>query len=340
VHTKLPYLTLAAIFLLTFVAKATPEIVYTLPMGALTVITPEPTEEVFSCAPTYIYSASANSSYTAPNPIIDLTAQLSICRYYQTTSDGGFAPIPTFPAVLGTPATPSSTTWDWGSGSTNSHPTIEYTSGQVGADAQFYYGREILQLLYTPGPGNGAPSLLDTQIINIYPWIGGSTVGFPTAAFSDAVTSAFAGSNPSPYAIPYPSPYPTFQEPPRFIVRMNNLYPTGISAVCIYAGTPSQPIGTPTTIPVTAVMARSGGLWKDPPGIIFATAPYVNTSATTYTIVALQWLPASGYAAPAYPTSGYALNTTPPLLNPAILNTVTFTVTSASSVNATVGTVK
>ena len=81
-------------------------------------------------------------------------------------------------------------------------------------------------------------------------------------------------------------------------------------------------------IPLTKATAPSGGLWASPTTITFDTAPYVNTSATTYTIVAVQQLPANN-----------PLNSTPPLLNPAILNTVNFTI-SGYMVNGTVGTVK
>jgi hypothetical protein len=67
------------------------------------------------------------------------------------------------------------------------------------------------------------------------------------------------------------------------------------------------------------------------PPITFELAPYItaSTTAQTYTIVTVQQLP-----------TGYPVSTTPPLLNPAILSTVTFSTTSGLSVNGTVGTVK
>jgi len=66
--------------------------------------------------------------------------------------------------------------------------------------------------------------------------------------------------------------------------------------------------------------------------ITFEIAPYINTSATTpqtHTLAAVQTLPSS-----------YALSTTAPALNPAILQTLTITTTSGFNLNGTVGTVK
>jgi hypothetical protein len=115
---------------------------------------------------------------------------------------------------------------------------------------------------------------------------------------------------------------------------MNNLYPTGSTSVIIYSGTP---VSNPTasgqqTVAITAIPTPNSGLWTTAPKITFEVAPYINTSATTaqtYTIAAIQTLP-----------SGYALSTTTAPLNPAVLNTLTFTTTSGFNVNGTVGTVK
>jgi hypothetical protein len=310
---------------------ATPKIAYSVPAsGALTVADAESTgQNPTKCAASTNYSVTSTASFGA-GAIIDPNGTLAIYRYYQTTSNGSLYSPATLP---GTAASPASIAWAWSSGSTNTHTALTYTAGQVGTTGTpFYYGIETLKLVYT-SPGNGGTqTTLDTKTINLYPWVNNSLQAYsPNAAFSNALTKASAGSNPSPYVSPYPSPTPVFQgDAPRLTVQMNNLYPNGTSSVIIYAGTPSNP-GTATPITVTVTTTPNGAMYTSAPPITFELAPYItaSTTAQTYTIVAVQQLPA-----------GYPVSTTPPLLNPAILSTVTFSTTSGLSVNGTVGTVK
>jgi hypothetical protein len=305
----------------------------------LTVTAPETTPAAYpgpspypECAPGYTYTSTPTASFAA-GAKIDPAGTLGVYRYYQTTTNGT-----SYLPATALAASPASTVWAW-SGTPSTHTAITYTAGVVGTTGTpFYYGRETLTLVYT-SPGNGTNTVLDTKTIYQYPWnYNSSQTVAPSALFSNAVTGASdqAASNPSPYASPFPSPSPVFQgDPPRFTVAMNNLYPAGTTSVIIYPGTP---VSNPTasgqqTVAITTTGAPNSGLWTTAPKISFEVAPYINTSATTaqtYTIAAVQTLP----------SPGYAVSTTAPTLNPAILQTLTFTTTSGFNVNGTVGTVK
>jgi hypothetical protein len=188
--------------------------------------------------------------------------------------------------------------------------------------------------------GNGTTKVLDTKTIYQYPWnYNSSATGpSPTAVFTNALTQTQAVSYPSPFASPFPTPSIP-GDAPRFSVKMQNLYPAGTTSVIIYPGTPVSPSpNTATTIansaataPNLASLQASGGLWTSAPSLTFETAPYIpsTTSPQTYTIAAIQTLPSPAYVSP---------STSPVPPNPAILNTLTFTV--GFNVNSTVGTVK
>jgi hypothetical protein len=292
----------------------------------MTVTAPETTPGGYpECAPGYNYSVTESSLFAA-GATIDPNGTLGIYRYYQTTNNGT-SYIPT----TATAAVPASTMWAWPSGTTNTHTAISYTAGQVGTTGTpFYYGREVLTLVYS-SPGNGTTTVLNTQIIYQYPWsYNSSQTVTPSALFTNAVTSVQAVSNPSPYASPAPAPLVFQGDPPRFTVQLNDLYPNGATSVIIYPGTPaSNPSATGSApITITAAATPNSGLYTTAPPITFEVASYISTSSTaplTYTIAAVQTLP-----------SAYATSSS----NPTVLNTLTFTTTSGFSVNGTVGTVK
>jgi hypothetical protein len=316
---------------------ATPKTVYSIPTGTMTVTAPETTPAGYpECAPGYSYTASETSLFGA-NPIIDPNGTLGIYRYYQTASvtAGVLSYLPT----TATAAIPPSTVWAWPSGSTNTHTAISYTAGQLNNTTvalDLFYGREVLTLVYT-SPGNGTTTVLNTQMIYLYPWNYNSAQTLsPTALFSNAVTNVPAVSNPSPYASPSPAPLVFQGDPPRFTVQLNDLYPNSATSVIIYPGTPvSNPTATGSVpIAITTVTTPNSGLDSTVAPITFEVQSYINTSVTTaqtYTIAAIQTLPSS-----------YALNSTSTTVpvNPTVLNTLTFTTSSGFNVNGTVGTVK
>lgn len=316
----------------TATPTATPKITYTLPTGALTVTAPETTPlGNAECAPSYSYTATETSTFAA-GAKIDPNGTLGINRSYQSLStlNGAYPALP----GISIPAIPTtSTPWAWTSGSTNTHGPLSYVAGTT---VPFYYGREILQLVYTGGTGTGGssiPTVLDTKYIYVYPYGSGQSIFPPNAAFTNALTnSAF------PYATPNPSPSPTLTgDPPRVTVSLGNLYPSGTTSVIIYSGTPvSNPNATgyiviPTTTattPTGTTTNANGTILAIDPSVTFELAPYINSSVTTaqnYTIAVLQTLP-----------SAYATSSS----NPSILSPIPFTFTSAFSVNGTVGTVK
>jgi len=272
---------------------------------------------------------------------------LEIIRFYESTSNGTFASPPALSV-----ASPAYVSWPWPSGSTLSPAVVTYTAGVVGTivapattptPATIYYGRETLELVYTSA-ATMTQTVLSTKVIYLYPWnSNGALSAAPIATFYNALTNSQASGNASPYATPFPAASPVFQgDPPRFTIQFNNLYPAGTTSVIIYPGTPVNPTGTAYVIPITqkttpAATATTpvGGLYAGASPITFETlGPLTKITASTatpptYTIAAVQTLP-----------SGYALSTTAPTLNPAILNTLTFTTTSGFNVNGTVGTVK
>jgi hypothetical protein len=313
---------------------ATPKITYSVPTGSMTVTAPETTSSGFpECAPAYTYSVGESSLFAA-GAAIDPNGTLGIYRYYQTATMT--AGVLSYLPATATPAVPLSTIWAWPSGSTNTHAAISFTAGQVNNTTvalDLFYGREIFTLVYS-SPGNGTTTVLDTKTIYLYPWNYNSAQTLsPTALFTNAVNSVQAASNPYPYATPTPAPLIFQGDLPRFTVQMNSLYPNGASSVIIYPGTP---ISNPTasgaaTIAITAVTTPTGGLYTTAVPITFETLRALQTitastmTPPTYTIAAIQTLP-----------SVYATSTS----NPAVLNTLTFTLTSSFGVNGTVGTVK
>jgi hypothetical protein len=302
---------------------ATPKVVYSIPTGAMTVVSPETTSSGFpECAAGYLYSATELSTFAA-GAVIDPNGTLSISRSYQTTTDGT-----SYATAVAASNNPASATWFWPSGSTNNHSgaAISYTAGQIDTAPalDFYYGKETLNLVYV-SPGNPTTKTLDTKTIYLFPWMAGT----PTAIFTNAVTNA----------APSGTPFAFQGDPPRFTVKMTNLYPNGTTSVIIFPGTPvSNPTASGSaTIAITRATTpttpTTGGLYTPaaPIPITFetlATLQTITASATTpptYTIAAMQTLP-----------SIYATSTT----NPAVVNILTFTLATPFNLNGTVGTVK
>jgi hypothetical protein len=318
---------------------ATPNVKYAVPTGTLTVTAPETTPQL-QCAPGYQYSATESSSI--PNGgTFDPHGSLGVYRYCETASSTGTyanPPATTLQALaLLTSVAVNDNFWPANSGFANIRAFGPYTAAQdcnavaLGDN----YGRETLALVYTMG--DNTQYVLDTKVIYLYPWNTGSQASAPTALISNALTRGLVQGNYSPYAGPSPTPSPYLHgDPPRVTVQMNNLYPAGTSWVIIYSGTPiSNPTATGyAVIANTTATAPAGGLWTNRPAVTFELASptppnYVSTTATTpqtYTLAAVQQLPSSAYA-----IGG---------LNPAILNSVTFTFAAGYSVNGTVGTVK
>jgi hypothetical protein len=318
---------------------ATPKVTYSVPTGSLAMTAPETTSAGDSkCAPAYTYTAKATATFAA-GATIDPNGVLEIIRFYETTSNGTFASPPALSV-----ANPAYVSWAWPSGSTLSPAVVTYTAGVVGTSGTpFFYGRETLELVYTSA-ATMTQTVLSTKVIYLYPWNYNGTLSYaPTATFYNAVTNAQASGNASPYSSPFPAASPVFQgDPPRFTIRFNSLYPAGTTSVIIYPGTPVNPTGTAYVIPITQTTTPAatattpvGGLYTGALPITFETlVPLTKITASTatpptYTIAAVQTLP-----------SGYALSTTAPTLNPAILSTLTFTITPPFNVNGTVGTVK
>jgi hypothetical protein len=300
---------------------ATPMVTYDLPTGGtLNVTDLESTtaQDPTPCAATASYSAAATATF-ATGAKIDPAGTLEIDRSYQPTPGAPSVAVPTI--------------WTWSSGP----HTVTSSAGQVVNQAtntplSFSYGTETLALVYK-SPTNGTQKILVTsRTIMVYPWAFGQT-NAPSAAIADVLGGGAAyptpGIIPASSPFPSPSPYIFHGEFPRFTVQMNNLYPSGTTSVTLYPNDPSTNPTKTNSQTVQTALAPGGALELTAPLLSINLAQYITpstTAAQTYTLQVTQQLPA-GYPA----VTG---------VNPLLLNSVTFSVTSGYSVNGTVGTVK